>query len=333
MAVPKSKSDPYKFLKITQNPDGSLTRLAPLPSSPATPQLTADSQLALSKDIPLNTSNTTFIRLFRPVSPPTTITGKLPIIIYFHGGGFILFSATSFPFHNSCAAISAQSPAIVISVEYRLAPEHRLPAAYDDAMEAVLWVRDQALQINGCDERLIEVADFSKVYLMGDSSGGNIAYNAGLRALDLDLNPIKIVGLIMNQPFFGGVKRTESELRLVNDRIVPLMANDLMWSLALPKASDRDHEYCNPLRDLNRSRSEKIIHLPKCLILGNNGDPLIDRQKEFANMLEAFGVHVTRKFDDEGYHGVQIFDSQKAQIFYDDVKCFVWGLDMKRSTL
>ncbi|XP_076942484.1 putative carboxylesterase 8 [Bidens hawaiensis] len=330
MSDPNPDLDPYDFLKITHNPDGSLTRHRPLPSVPATPELATESQLALSKDIKLNT---VFVRLFRPVSPPKTATGKLPVILHFHGGGFILFSATSYPFNHACSVISAQSPALVITVEYRLAPEHRLPTAYDDAMEAVLWVRDQALGITGADEWLTELADFSKVYLLGSSSGANISYNVCLRALDLDLNPIKIVGLILNQPFFSGVERTESELRLVNDHIVPLKVNDLMWSLSLPEGSDRDHEYCNPLRDLNESRIEKIRRLPKCLVRGYAGDPMVDRQMEFAKMLEAHGVHVIKKFDHEGYHGVEIFDQQKAQVFYDDVKAFILTSNDTKSTL
>nr|GFB74339.1 probable carboxylesterase 8 [Tanacetum cinerariifolium] len=81
-----SNIDPYRFLKITMNSDGSLTRSNSFPSSQATPQLTTDSQLTLSKDIPLNANNNTFLRLYRPVLPPT---GQVPIIIYFHGGGFI----------------------------------------------------------------------------------------------------------------------------------------------------------------------------------------------------------------------------------------------------
>nr|GEW63112.1 probable carboxylesterase 8 [Tanacetum cinerariifolium] len=288
------------------------------PSSPDT------SELTLFKDIPLNTNNNTFLRFYRPVSTPTQ---KLPIIIYFHGGGFVFSSATDAYVHNACSNISAHSPALVISLDYRLAPTHRLPAAYDDGVDAIQWVRDQGLmlKVEGCDEWLNEFGDFSKVYLMGTSAGGNLTYHAGLRALQLDLDPILIVGLIMDQPSLGGVERTKAELRRVNDRVIPLTATDFMWSFALPLSSDRDHEYANPLGNQHKSSNEMIKRLPMCMIRVNGDDPMIDRQKDFANMLEAHGVHVTRKFYEDECHGVETTDHKKAQILYDDVKDFIWN--------
>lgn len=308
--------DPYKFLKISLNQDGTLTRPEAFPCIPPTSDPTdlTDSQLALSKDF--RTKNGILLRLFRPLES----LAKLPLIIYFHGGGFVFFSATSAPFHNSCIRMSTVCNALVLSVDYRLAPENRLPAAYDDAMEAITWVQDQANNVNGCDPWLKEHADFSKVFLMGSSAGGTTAYYSGLRALDMDLNPIKITGLIINQGYFGGVERTQSELRLVNDRVVPLAANDLLWSLALPEGVDRDHEYCNPSTG---SSSEKIQRLPRCLVRGYGGDPLVDRQKELAKMLEGRGVHVTANFDEEGAHAVELTDPVKATKLYDEIKNFV----------
>ncbi|KAL8119158.1 putative carboxylesterase 8 [Apium graveolens] len=316
--------EPYKFLKVVLNPDGSLTRDVDFPCVPPTPELASElpnspsqKQLALSKDIPLNTANQTFLRLFRPLNH----TNKLPVIIDFHGGGFILLSANSAPFHDLWNRASAFLPALVITVEYRLAPEHRLPAAYDDAMEAITWVRDQAREINGCDPWMKEFADYSNVHIMGTSAGGNIAYHAGLRALDTDINPIQIKGMILNQPFFGGVQRTPSEERLGRNPFLPVTVSDLMWLLSLPPGSDRDHEYSNPLDVAN----PKIQHLPKCLIRAFEGDALVDRIKGVVKMLDAHGVKVVAKIEDGGCHGAEMADQNKILDLFLQIKDFIYS--------
>lgn len=95
---------------------------------------------------------------------------------------------------------------------------------------------------------------------MGTSAGGNVAYHAGLRAAAAadDLAPLKIKGLILHHPFFGGSERTGSELRLVNDPMLPLCACDVMWELVLPIGAERDHEYCNPRVDGGSELIERV---------------------------------------------------------------------------
>ncbi|KAL6569430.1 hypothetical protein OROMI_013944 [Orobanche minor] len=327
-----SMEDAYRICRLKVNPDGSLTRIIPfIPIVPAVPEIDPDYNnsaadiIALSRDIPLNTENKTYIRLFRPRGTPPPET-KLPIIFHFHCGGFIWFGPDAIVYAELSNRMAAHTPAVIAAVGHRLAPEHRLPAAYDDAVEAINWAKTQALAAGGdgdgvCDPWMEELVDFSRVFLMGLGSGGNIVYHAALRAVDLDLEPMKIVGLIINEPSFGGLERTESEITYANDVVLPLHVADLLWSLALPEGADRGHEYCDPSNV--GSHGYKIGRLPTTVVRAYEGDLLFDRQKEFARMLEARGVHVMAQFIEGGYHAMDIVDPISAQSLYDHIRDFV----------
>ncbi|KAM7491689.1 hypothetical protein LguiA_034610 [Lonicera macranthoides] len=161
---------------------------------------------------------------------------------------------------------------------------------------------------------------------MGTSAGGNIAYHAGLRAASDDLGPLKIRGLILQQPFFGGTKRTESELRLANDKILPLRISDAMWELGLPVGVDRDHEHCNPTVGGGSRALDWIRMLGwKVMVTGCDGDPLIDRQIELVKLLEKKGVEVVGKFSRGDYHGIEVFEPSKGKTFCVVLKDFIFS--------
>lgn len=155
-----------------------------------------------------------------------------------------------------------------------------------------------------------------------------MVYYVGLGVADeVDhLEPLKIKGLMMIQPFFGGIQRTGSELRLINDTELPLCITDLLWEWSLPEGADRDHEYCNPMVGDGPERVEKIQRLGwKVLVTGTEGDPLVDRGKEVAKMMKEKKLKVFGYFTEGGYHGMQDEDLQKAKELYKVVKKFMYS--------
>uniref|UniRef100_A0A0A9D9X2 Alpha/beta hydrolase fold-3 domain-containing protein n=1 Tax=Arundo donax TaxID=35708 RepID=A0A0A9D9X2_ARUDO len=307
--VPPMTKATNLFMHIIVNPDGTVTR----PDVPLVPS-SADGPV-VSRDVHLDASLGTSLRLYLP-NPVPPSPAKLPVILYFHGGGFVILSAATVFYHGYCEAMAAAVPAIVASLEYRLAPEHRLPAAYDDAAAAVRWLRDGAPE----DPWVAAHGDLSCCFVMGSSSGGNMAFFAGVRTKGLDLSPAAVRGLLLHQPYLGGVERTPSEAKSEDDAMLPLEANDTLWSLALPVGADRDHDFCNPAKALP---PDEATGLPRCLVTGHDADPLIDRQMEFIGWLQERGVEVVDKTEFKGYHAVELFVPEKADELNAAVREFV----------
>ncbi|XP_054781638.1 probable carboxylesterase 120 [Prosopis cineraria] len=136
---------------------------------------------------------------------------------------------------------------------------------------------------------------------MGTSAGGNMAYHVGLpvaSAID-EFGPLKIKGLILHHPYFGGSQRTDR--------------SDLMWDFTPPVGADRDHEYCNPtvVRDL-RALCAEIARLGWEVILAAcDRDPMIDRQVEVVKILRSRGVKVVDHVG-EGNHGMDLIEASVA---------------------
>lgn len=154
------------------------------------------------------------LRMYKPTSTKingSINTNKLPIIVFIHGGGFCVGSRTWPSSHNCCVRLASGLDALVVAIDYRLAPEHRLPAAMDDAVSAVKWL--QWLSQNLSDEWWSCTFDFDRVFIVGDSSGGNIAHHLAVRFGSGELDPvgIRVRGFVLLAPFFGGEVRTKSE--------------------------------------------------------------------------------------------------------------------------
>ena len=219
-------------------------------------------------DIYIDKLTNVWARLYVPVDT----NSKLPLLVYFHGGGFCVGSASWSCYHEFLARLSASSRCIIMSVNYRLAPENPLPAAYEDGVKAILWLKKARN-----DNLWSKLCDFGKIFLAGDSAGGNIAHHvaARLQTVDALIQPLKIEGTILIQPFFGGEARTESERRVENNMkssVLTLAASDAWWRLALPRDANREHPYCKPVKMKTRT-----------LVCVAEMDVLMDREIEMCD--------------------------------------------------
>ncbi|CAI9756091.1 unnamed protein product [Fraxinus pennsylvanica] len=239
-----------------------------------------------SKDLIIDKYTNIWARLYVPNSRE-----KLPLMVYFHGGGFCVGSASWSCYHEFLAKLSAKANCAILSVNYRLAPENPLPAAYEDGVKAFVWLRQQVLSRD--NELLTSKCNFSSIFLAGDSAGANIAYNVTIRLSRLaNLRSSDLKGLILIQPFFGGESRTHSEKYMVQPprSALTLAASDTYWRLSLPAGANRDHPWSNPVA----KGAEKLEDLPRVptMVCISEMDILKDRNLEFCAAMESAGKKV-----------------------------------------
>ncbi|XP_074306926.1 putative carboxylesterase 12 [Silene latifolia] len=237
-----------------------------------------------SKDVVVSTETGVYVRMYKP--PGLKSDEKVPLLVYIHGGGFVVETAASPVYHNHLNVLSSKAKVIVVSVDYRTSPDHPLPAAYDDSWAALQWVRSG---FTGAEPWLSQHVDPARVFLVGDSAGGNIAHNMA-RRLARSVNPdskIALKGLVLIHPFFWGKDRIGSELQKM-DPTTGLTSGgmaDRLWKFVNPASTGSDDPLINPGMDteLEKLAGEKV------LVFVAEQDALRDRGFHYKEMLVKSG--------------------------------------------
>lgn len=215
--------------------DGSVKR-----SAPETVSASDESHNKFkSKDVVIDPSKPITARIFLPHHSLLSST-PLPLVVYFHGGGFCIGSTTWLGYHHFLGDLSVASQSVIVSVDYRLAPENRLPIPYEDCYTSLEWILSS---YQAKSEPWLDRADLSRVFLSGDSAGGNIAHHVVMKVVSNGSDHVKIKGLLLIHPYFGSEKRTEKEME--EGAATDVAMNDMFWRLSIPEGLNRDYFGCD----------------------------------------------------------------------------------------
>lgn len=221
------------------------------------------------------------IRIYLPESKQTA----LPVIIYFHGGGWVLGDLDS---HDTlCRTLAVKTDAVVVSVDYRLAPEHVFPAALVDADATLRWVAGNASSFNG---------DASRIAVAGDSAGGNLAAALSLLARDQHGPQIRAQVLLYPAVDLSNLDR-QSTLDFAQGYF--LTRARMAWFIEqyVPEPNQRSEPLVSPLLASSHSG------LPPALTITAGFDPLRDEGEAYAGVLSKAGVSSQLQRYDGVLHG------------------------------
>ncbi|KAG2595576.1 probable carboxylesterase 15 [Panicum virgatum] len=245
------------------------------------------------KDVVYDATRGLRARVYRPPAAAAGEGRKLPVLVYFHGGGYCLREYDQPMFHSCCQRLAAELPAVVLSAQYRRAPEHRLPAAVEDSAAFLSWLRAQgAPGAAAAEPWLAESADFARTFGTGVSAGANLAHHAVVRVASgqLVLGPARVAGYVLFSAFFGSVERVASEAAPPPEVSLTVETTDKFWRLALPVGATRDHPLANPFGP--DSPTLEPLPLPPALVVAPGRDVLCGHMLRYAAKLKEMGKAV-----------------------------------------
>jgi acetyl esterase len=246
------------------------------------------------------------IRIYTPEGE-----GPFPLFVFFHGGGFVVGNVESYDV--TCRILANQTGAKVISVDYRLAPEHPFPAGPEDCYAATKWVAQHAEELNG---------DAQNIIVGGDSAGGALAAAITLMARDRKTPIIaKQIFLypVMDFHPLDGSSIYESYSKFAEGYGVTNNHMGLFWDLYIDKEEDRNHPYASPMK------ASDVSGLPKALLITSENDVLRDEGELYGRRLRDAGVPIITKRFEGIIHGfIQYFlDEEEATTALNMMKDFI----------
>jgi len=219
------------------------------------------------------------LRVYTPAGPTPQ-----PVVVFYHGGGWVIGSIDS---HDATArALANRSGCTVVSVEYRLAPEHKFPAAAEDSYAATVWVAEHAAECGG---------DPTRLAVAGDSAGGNLA--AVVALLARERGGPRIAFQLLVYPVTDCNYDTGSYTANAEGYFLTKASMVWFWDHYLSSAADAANPVASPLR------AESLAGLPPALVITAEFDPLRDEGEAYAKRLEAAGVPVVCTRYDGVIHG------------------------------
>ena len=233
-------------------------------------------------DIPVAGGEIT-VRVYSPVGSPAQTGARLPCHLYFHGGGFWL--GTLDQSNAGCRGLAADANCVVVSVGYRLAPEHKFPTAPEDAYAALLWVVDHAEELG---------IDASRISVGGGSAGGNLAAVVALMARDR--HGPAIVFQVLE---IAVTDLTYTEPLRIDGLVVSFAGKEQYRAHYLSDISEASNPYASPLL------APDLTGLPPALVMCAEYDPHRIEAEAYVKKLTAAGVAVEYRCWEGQFHGSQ----------------------------